>query len=90
MLSVGCLLGLAAWRVPAVTRQLISRLARRRRVAIPIGIITAGAAAAVISIPVIINTVTGTAPASLPIPYLTPVIIILSRMLAMAIWREQH
>jgi tetratricopeptide (TPR) repeat protein len=86
---VGCLLALAGRRIPAATRRVISRIARRRQVAVPIGIIAAGATIAVVSIPVIISTVGGVAGNSVAVPYLTPVIaIVFSRLAATAVWRD--
>jgi tetratricopeptide (TPR) repeat protein len=88
---VGCLLALAAWRISPATRQLIARLARQRRVAVSIGIIAAGATIALISIPVIINSMNEPGASSLPIPFATPVVVIgVSRIVAMAVWRERR
>jgi tetratricopeptide (TPR) repeat protein len=90
-IAVGCLLALAGWFVPAATRRAISRIARRRHVAVPIGIIAAGAAGAVVSIPLIINVITGAAPGEMSIPYFTPlIVIVISRVAAMVIWRDWH
>ncbi len=87
----GGLLALAGSRVPAATRRVISRVARRRQVAVPIGIIAVGAAAAVVITPVIITAVSGAAGGSVAIPYFTPVLaIVISRGAAMAFWRDWH
>lgn len=88
----GCLLAVAGWRVPVATRRVISQVARRWRVAVPIGIIAAGAAGAVASTPEVINEVTGAAAGGqITIPFFTPVIpIVVSRVIAKALWRDWH
>lgn len=85
----GCLLALAGLLIPAAARRMVSRVARRWRVAVPIGIIVAGAVAALVITLVLINASIG-APASPPtVPYLTPVIVFIgSRVAAIAIWRD--